>query len=168
MEEERTLLCKQMEENGKAVSLLRLEAMARYMDRYGNEEAGERDSRNSQNRGERMYRGREESSGQLDRDGEQLQQHIPRMPFPKFGGTDPAIWIIQCEDYFNLYRVPDFLKSTVASLNFEGTAARWLQFVRLKQGLGDWRNLSRLVLDEFGVEEYVKEFEEAIGRASCR
>jgi hypothetical protein len=154
MEEERTLFRKQMEETGKAVSLLRVEAMARDMDRYGNEGAGERDSRNSQNRGERMHRGREESSGQLDRDGEQLQQHIPRMPFPKFGGTDPAIWIIQCEDYFNLYRVPDFLKSTVASLNFEGTAARWLQVVRLKQGLGDWRNLSRLVLDKFGAEEY--------------
>jgi hypothetical protein len=68
----------------------------------------------------------------------------------------------------------------VASLDFEGTAARWLQVVRLKQGLGDWRNLFRLVLDKFGaekypramrkllnirqkggVEEYVKEFEEA-------
>jgi hypothetical protein len=121
MEEERTLFRKQMEETRKAVSLLRVEA-----DRYGNEEAGERDNRNSQIRGQRMHKGREVSSGQLDRDGEQLQQHIPRMPFPKFGGTDPAIWIIQCEDYFNLYRVPDFLKSTVASLNFEGTAARWL------------------------------------------
>jgi hypothetical protein len=76
------------------------------------------------------------------------------MPFPKFGGTDLVIWIIQCEDYFNFYRVPDFLKSMVASLNFEGTAARWLQVVRLKQGLGDWRNLSRLVLEKFGVEEY--------------
>jgi hypothetical protein len=54
----------------------------------------EKDNRNSQNREERMHRGREESSGRLDRDGEQLQQHIPRMPFPKFGGTDPAIWII--------------------------------------------------------------------------
>jgi hypothetical protein len=57
MEEERTLFCKQMEETWKAVSLLRVEAMARDMDRYGNEEAGERDSRNSQNRGERMHRG---------------------------------------------------------------------------------------------------------------
>jgi hypothetical protein len=28
-----------------------------------------------------MHRGREESSEQLNRDGEQLQQHIPRMPF---------------------------------------------------------------------------------------
>jgi hypothetical protein len=50
MEEERTLFRKQMEETGKAVSLLRLEAMARDMDRYGKEEAGERDNRNSQNR----------------------------------------------------------------------------------------------------------------------
>jgi hypothetical protein len=63
MEEERTLFRKQMEETGKAVSLLRVEAMARDMDRYGNEEAGERDNKNSQNRGERMHRGREGSSG---------------------------------------------------------------------------------------------------------
>jgi hypothetical protein len=42
MEEERMLFCKQMEETGKVVSLLRLETMARDMDRYGNEEAGER------------------------------------------------------------------------------------------------------------------------------
>jgi hypothetical protein len=42
MEEERTLFRKQKEETGKAVSLLRLEAMARDMDRYGNEEVGER------------------------------------------------------------------------------------------------------------------------------
>jgi hypothetical protein len=47
MEEEMTLFRKQMEEAGKAASLLRLEAMARDMDRYGNEEAGERESRNS-------------------------------------------------------------------------------------------------------------------------
>jgi hypothetical protein len=76
------------------------------------------------------------------------------MPFPKFGGTDPTIWIIQCEDYFILYRVPNFMKSIVASLNFEGTVARWLKVVRLKQGLGDWRNLSKLVLDKFGAKEY--------------
>jgi hypothetical protein len=44
----------------------------------------------------------------------------------------------------------------VASLNFEGTATRWLQVVSLKQGLGDWRNLSRLVLEKFCVEEYLK------------
>jgi hypothetical protein len=48
MEEERTLLRKQMEEIGKVVSLLRMEGMTRDMDRYGNnsEEAGGRDRRN--------------------------------------------------------------------------------------------------------------------------
>jgi hypothetical protein len=155
--EERTLLRKQVEETGKAVSLLRLEAMARDMDRsmdnYEDVEGGG-NKRIPQNRGCRTQGGRGESSRRQERDGEQLQQHISKMPFPKFGGTDPTIWIIQCEDYFNLYRVPDFMKSTVASLNFEGTVARWLQVVRLKQGLGDWRNLSRLVLNKFGAEEY--------------
>jgi hypothetical protein len=46
-------------------------------------------------------------------DREQLQQHIPKRSFPKFCGVDLAIWIIKCEDYFNLYRVPDFMKTIV-------------------------------------------------------
>ena len=60
--EERTLLRKQVEETGKAVSLLRLEAMARDMDHHEDVEGGG-NRRIPQNREGRIQGGREESSG---------------------------------------------------------------------------------------------------------
>jgi hypothetical protein len=65
------LLRKQVEETGKAVSLLWLEAMARDMDRSldNSEDVGGGNRRIPQNRGGRTQGGREESSGRQERDG---------------------------------------------------------------------------------------------------
>jgi hypothetical protein len=78
------------------------------------------------------------------------------LSFPRFSGVDPGIWVVNCEDYFNVYRVPEAMKVTVASMNMEGNTTRWMQYFRLKHGLGTWRSLSRAVMLKFGVDEYPK------------
>lgn len=68
----------------------------------------------------------------------------------------PSIWVVKCEDYFGLYHVPEAMKVVAASMNMEGTTARWLQVYRLKGGLGDWRGLAKAVMEKFGADVYPK------------
>jgi hypothetical protein len=48
------------------------------------------------------------------------------------------------------------MKVVAASMNMEGTTARWLQVYRLKGGLGDWRGLAKAVMEKFGADVYPK------------
>jgi hypothetical protein len=113
--DERTTLSMRVEENGKAFARMRLEAMAREMEDVG---MGPESS---------DIGGRRGALPNQDQGGRELQQHVPKMLFPKFGGKEPAIWLNRCEDYFNMYQVPGAMKVATASMNMEGNAARWLQ-----------------------------------------
>lgn len=145
--DERTILSRRVEENGKALARMRLEAMAREMEDVG---TGPESSDTGGRRG---------AIPNQDQGGRELQQHVPKMLFPKFGGKEPAIWLNRCEDYFNMYQVPGAMKVPAASMNMEGNAARWLQILKLRGDLGDWPNFSRIVLQKFGVDEYPKAME---------
>lgn len=76
--------------------------------------------------------------------------------------------------------VPGAIKVATTSMNMAGNATQWLQILKLKGDLGDWRNFSIIVLQKFcvdeypramrkilhlqqkgGVEEYIEEFDEA-------
>jgi hypothetical protein len=113
--DERTTLSMRVEENWKAFARMRLEAMARDMEDVG---MGPESSDTGGRRG---------ALPNQDQGGRELQQHVPKMLFPKFGGKEPTIWLNRCEDYFNMYQVLGAMKVAVASMNMEGNPARWLQ-----------------------------------------
>jgi hypothetical protein len=148
----------QMEETEKKLSCMRLEAAAHEMEQ-GGEEIEEREIPAGGDREINCQRGGDINRNHYERplhDHEQGQNHAPRMSLPRFSGVDPGIWVVNCEDYFNVYRVPKAMKVKVASMDMEGNAARWMQYFRLKHGLGTWRSLSRAVMLKFGVDECPK------------
>jgi hypothetical protein len=60
-----------------------------------------------------------------------FNQNLPQQEFPKFSGSNPKFWIKQCESYFNLYDIPSSHWVKLATINFVGTAAFWMQTIEL-------------------------------------
>jgi hypothetical protein len=54
---------------------------------------------------------------------------LPKMNFLKFEGKNSKLWQSRCESYFDMYEVDRNIWVKVASMHFEGLAARWLQSV---------------------------------------
>jgi hypothetical protein len=48
---------------------------------------------------------------------------IPPVDFPNFDGSSPKLWVKNCENYFELYAVPEFHKVRIASMHFVSNAA---------------------------------------------
>jgi hypothetical protein len=46
---------------------------------------------------------------------------MPQIDFPKFSGTNPKLWIRQCETYFDLYHVPCSKLGQVSHCQFHWT-----------------------------------------------
>jgi hypothetical protein len=65
-------------------------------------------------------------------------QSIPKIDFPKFDGVCPKLWQHRCEDYFALYGTHRSLWITIATMQFEGATARWLQSVQRKIPTTTW------------------------------
>lgn len=55
---------------------------------------------------------------------------IPTMTCPQFSGDNSQMWKANCEVYFNVYGIPPGQWVMVATLNFVGNAAYWLQSIR--------------------------------------
>jgi hypothetical protein len=147
--EERVRFAQQLDQAEKALAELRLEQMAREME-------SAQSVRSERHRGgpppspplappgpQRRYAGvplgrPRETGGRRVEDFEGGQLPIQRMPFPKFEGAEPRIWIDQCVDYFTLYRVPESVWVMSASLNMEGNAKRWFQIFKIQYGPCSW------------------------------
>lgn len=56
----------------------------------------------------------------------------PSMGFPLFEGENPKLWKTLCEQYFTLYMIHESYWVSMATLNFSGAAAVWLQSVQKK------------------------------------
>jgi hypothetical protein len=88
---------------------------------------------------------------------EELPLHraaLPKMPFHKFTGEHPHIWIDKCADYFRIFNIPECKWTIAASLHMEDNAAKWLHMHKLKHGLGSWTMFVVVVEEKFGVYDY--------------
>ncbi|WVZ90409.1 hypothetical protein U9M48_036715 [Paspalum notatum var. saurae] len=79
---------------------------------------------------------------------------LPKLNFPHFDGENPKLWIIRSESYFDMYGVEQSMWIRVASMHFEGVAARWLQSVERELRFANWAQFCRLVLDRFGKDQH--------------
>jgi hypothetical protein len=51
---------------------------------------------------------------------------LHKMIFLKFEGENPQLWNSRCENYFKMYEVEQEVWVRIATMHFEGPAARWL------------------------------------------
>lgn len=72
----------------------------------------------------------------------------------KFEGSDPTIWKDKCVDYFRIFKIPECMWVTSASLHMEGIAAKWLQVYKRQHGLKDWDTFTNAVNVKFRANDY--------------
>lgn len=74
---------------------------------------------------------------------------VAPMTCPKFDGDNPIMWKVNCESYFDLYGIHPINWVKVATLNFTGNAAFWLQAVRSQLEGVTWEELCDRVCTRF-------------------
>ncbi|CAD6339885.1 unnamed protein product [Miscanthus lutarioriparius] len=72
-----------------------------------------------------------------------LNHALPTVEFPEFDGSSPKLWIKKCNNYFDMYDVPDFLKSRTAYMHFSGDADFWAKSLDYPVQELAWPDLSR-------------------------
>ena len=78
-----------------------------------------------------------------------MGQAPPSISFPSFAGENPQIWKTLAEQYFQMFGVQESYWVPMASLNFSGPAAIWLQSVQHKiVGLA-WESFTALLCTRF-------------------
>jgi len=68
---------------------------------------------------------------------------------PKFDGTNPKLWIKHCDSYFDLYNIPLDNWVKLATINFTGTAAIWMQTIEINLRQLPWETLCEHVVARF-------------------
>jgi len=57
-------------------------------------------------------------------------------------------------DYFKIFRIPEVLWVTSATMHFDDPASKWLQVYKLQQELGNWKEFVAAVETKFGSYDY--------------
>jgi hypothetical protein len=83
-----------------------------------------------------------------------VHKHLPKLDFPKFNGENPKIWAKKCEVYFDVFSVPESLRTRYATLNFTDRAALWLGTVVVSGHIEDWVVLCQLVFNRWGKDQH--------------
>lgn len=78
-----------------------------------------------------------------------LSSDIPQLEFHSFDGSNPKIWIKRCENYFDVYDVPFDHWVKLATMNFSGPAAFWMQPIEMDVRKCDWKALCQAVTSRF-------------------
>jgi hypothetical protein len=91
---------------------------------------------------------------QVDASQYPLNHAIPPVEFPDFDGSSPKLWVKNCENYFDLYDVPDSRKSKIASMHLISNAAFWAQSLDFSLRDLPWVELSKLVCDRFEKDQH--------------
>ncbi|KAK3135672.1 hypothetical protein QOZ80_5BG0422000 [Eleusine coracana subsp. coracana] len=86
--------------------------------------------------------------------GRQGHGRLPKANFPQFDRENPRLWKSRCESYFEMYEVEQSMWIKMASMYFEGTAARWLQSAEKRVKQISWEGFCNLIHDRFGKEQH--------------
>jgi hypothetical protein len=76
------------------------------------------------------------------------------MEFPKFDGDNPRLWRDRCVLYFEVYGTHPMMRTRFTALNFQGSAATWLQTVERQGRITDWDRLCELVFNKYDRDQY--------------
>lgn len=79
---------------------------------------------------------------------------LSKMLFPNFDGTQPKVWITKCNNYFNIYSIPEHLWVQAASMHLEGNAAKWWEAYKLTNPTVSWHTFCTTIQSKFGGDDY--------------
>ena len=79
---------------------------------------------------------------------------LSKLSFPRFDGSNPAIWKDKCVDYFTLCNIPETFWTTTATLHMDDNAAKWVQVYKQEHGLDSWNVFIETVEQKFGSVDY--------------
>jgi hypothetical protein len=86
---------------------------------------------------------------------EGLPHHaLPKMLFPKFDGTQPKIWFTKCDNYFDIYSIPEDLWVQAASMHLEGNVAKWWEAYKITHPSVTWKTFCDTIQENFGSDDY--------------
>jgi hypothetical protein len=91
------------------------------------------------------------SSGEFGRSG---QGRLLKLNFLSFSSDDPQLWRSRCESYFEMYGMEYSLWIKVASMHFEGAAARWFQSHEKCVRDIPWDSFCAMVHERFGRDQH--------------
>ena len=66
-----------------------------------------------------------------------------------FNGDDPDSWLFRADRYFQIHKLTDSKKLTVATISFEGLDLNWYRSQEERDKFTDWLNLKELLLIRF-------------------
>jgi hypothetical protein len=74
---------------------------------------------------------------------------LPKIYFSKFDGDNLKLWQPRCEISFYMYSVEPHIWVRVATMHFEGAAARWLQLVERHNKSASWNEVCSWIHERF-------------------
>ncbi|KAJ4798340.1 polyprotein [Rhynchospora pubera] len=77
---------------------------------------------------------------------------LPRAVFSSFNGVNPSGWRSKCENYFDIFQIPEQYKKKMAVLHFVDEAADWFECFKEDCPNPPWHILVDEVLDRFHLE----------------
>jgi len=83
-----------------------------------------------------------------------LSGAMPNSPFPKFDGTNPKLWIRNCETFFEVYLVDPRLWIRYSTMHLTGSAALWYQTVQSTPKNLSWADFVAMVSAKFDRDEH--------------
>jgi hypothetical protein len=79
---------------------------------------------------------------------------MPQLDFPKFSSANPKLWIKKCDTYFDLYQIPVENWEKLATINFTGTVAFWMQTIEINLRQCSWDVLCQYIVDRFDRDQF--------------
>jgi len=79
---------------------------------------------------------------------------MPDLPFPKFDGTNPKLWIRNCETFYDVYEVSPRLWIRYATMHLTGSAALWYQTFQTTVLAMNWDDFCATVCAKFDRDEH--------------
>lgn len=79
---------------------------------------------------------------------------LPDLDFPKFDGSNPRLWVKQCETFFDIYAVSPHLWVRYASMNLVGSTALWFHTLQTSSSDLTWDAFVPSATNRFDRDEH--------------
>jgi hypothetical protein len=79
---------------------------------------------------------------------------MPDLPFPKFDGSNPKLWLNNCLSFFDVYEVDPSLWIRYSTMHLSGSAALWFQTVQSTIYNMPWEDFCAIVCAKFDRDEH--------------